>query len=1406
MNKFKLPIMSIAAAILVCGVAVSLQAQKSHGNYRRAAALPQKANAEPIMVEVANTAGSVIGLTYSLPDAGIKATGAQYGGANLSEVDVGNALQSGNEGEPVLPVIPVQVVIPAGYSLENVRVVATKTQEMKGTYRIRHGEAKIPLVPGAKQRKATPLSRIYDSDNTYPSKTVELVGVQYKRGVAIAFLKVHPVAYRPKSGKISACTSVSFELKTKKDGSRSLLKSRPNAFNKASLQVENPEAFGTYEEGSMAPLDSGSVSPLGICDPAQSYRYVVVTADSFRTATTDYTIRDLIAQKQARGLSATIVTIEDVLANYTGVDNAERLRNFIIDAYTNWETDFVLLGGDINIIPMRKLYCYGGGETDQIPSDLYYQCLDGNYNSDNDSYWGEPTDGPGGTDVDLMAEVFIGRASAENKTEMSNFVYKTLAYENAAESSPYLRRALMVGEYLGFGGVSDYATASMEEIRLGSSASGYTTAGFASSPLFSVDTLYDRSGYSWPASDILSRMSSGTYGIYNHLGHANYNYVMKFYNADADALTNDDFFFAYSQGCIPGNYEADCVAEHLTTSTRHGAYAVVFNSRYGWGQFNSTDGPSQRFDRQFWDAYFGELMSNLGALNADSHEDNIWDINGDCIRWCFYESNLLGDPQTPVRGRVVGPSLAYSSHTVSDAAGGNGDGLVNPGETIDITLTVANVGTDSATGVIAAVSSTDPYVTMVNGSTSFGTIQCCGATRVAGSPVRLSVASNCPTPRTITLSCLLRDGRDSTWNSTFTISAYTSSQVSGYVRTLTGGNPISGATVSFSGPISGSVTTNASGAYMFGGIDGTYTVTAAAVNYMPSSPQSITIPPSVTNVNFTLGSPRITVAPASVNRTVIIGDSTVVNLSVSNGGDLPLQFTVAPSVSTGVVLPAESVYTSDHFLPLEKGANDTRIGQPVTLGSGGPDLFGYRWTDSDQPGGPAYVWNDISGTGTILSTVSGCDDCYQNQVLTFPFPFYGNQYSSIYVSSNGYVTFGAGYSQISNYPLPSISAPPNLIAMLHDDLYPGSSGTIYFKDYGNRAVVQFTNVAAYSGGGYYTFQVVLDADGTITLYYNNLTGILTGCTVGIQNSTCDDGLTVAYNTTYLKNNLAVKISTIPAWLRASPLSGTINPGQNLPIRVTLDASNIMGGQHTGTLSFNHNDPSRSSPLPVLCTLNVDGMRRLSITPQTVDFGSCWVGLSDTAVLTLTNSGDEATTVSSVSSTNPYFGCITPLPLTVPPLGNTTLQTVYQPGTVGSHSGTLTVNSNAEDNPAINVSCTGTGTNPPSISVSPLSFRESLLAGDTVSRNLIVQNTGGANLYYSIENHSAGVTGDSLKAYWRFDENTGSLTYDETPFANTGTITGAVWSNGYINAGLTFDGDDDNAKYHCEGVATSNMQG
>ncbi|GAG52314.1 unnamed protein product, partial [marine sediment metagenome] len=94
----------------------------------------------------------------------------------------------------------------------------------------------------------------------------------------------------------------------------------------------------------------------GLCDPNDTYQYVVITSQAIRDSGTDPDVYDLLNHKKARGLTATVVTIEDIMgaSSYAGVDDPETLRNFIIDAYNNWETEFVVLGGDTGIIPLRR--------------------------------------------------------------------------------------------------------------------------------------------------------------------------------------------------------------------------------------------------------------------------------------------------------------------------------------------------------------------------------------------------------------------------------------------------------------------------------------------------------------------------------------------------------------------------------------------------------------------------------------------------------------------------------------------------------------------------------------------------------------------------------------------------------------------------------------------------------------------------------------------------------------------------------------------------------------------------------------------------------------------------------------------------------------------------------------------
>jgi hypothetical protein len=67
---------------------------------------------------------------------------------------------------------------------------------------------------------------------------------------------------------------------------------------------------------------------------------------------------------------------------------------------------------------------------------------------------------------------------------------------------------------------------------------------------------------------------------------------------------------------------------------------------------------------------------------------------------------------------------------------------------------------------------------------------------------------------------------------------------------------------------------------------------------------------------------------------------------------------------------------------------------PQPLGSGGPDQFGYIFLDSNEPGGPAYAWEEISATGTLVTGWTSYDDGYAGPIPTgFPFNYYGNTYT-----------------------------------------------------------------------------------------------------------------------------------------------------------------------------------------------------------------------------------------------------------------------------------------------------------------------------------------------------------------------------------------------------------------------------
>jgi len=550
-------------------------------------------------------------------------------------------------GEPNLPTYGVSLLLPQGSQVEQIIVNPGLSIPLGNGYQIAPVEPSVPISDLASTAsQGTTNEALYASDTVFPSTMFTTVGVYHFRGYDVLQLLLNPIQYHPRSGRLSYFIDMTITVTMTQTGVqhplfRGLEKDRLAVARK----IDNLEMLSSYQTSTTAPRAE------------DSYDLLIFTTDAFKDA-----FLPLKTAHENQGLRTEIKTPSDVYL-IPHVITAEDLRDFIRTEYLKYGIDYVLIGGDSDIIPAPMLYVEAQSDNTTMPSDFFYSCLDGTFNYNENDAWGEPHDGDNGGDVDLLGEVYVGRAPVGNLEETAHFIQKTITAMNSDGYST--GTALMVGEYLWgppdhpltFG--DDY----MEELINGSTKNMYTTVGIPATN-YSISKLYDRTwpGFNlsdpwntgWPSSAIIDRINNGTCFV-NHLGHAGPGGVMGIGRDDVTNFTNTILPFIYSQGCYAGafdNAEEDCIAEFLTVKTAHAAFAVIMCARYGWGTPGSTNGPNQRYHRYFWDAVFGDNITTLGKANQDSKEENIRWINSSCMRWCYYEMNLLGDPALDIIKRT----------------------------------------------------------------------------------------------------------------------------------------------------------------------------------------------------------------------------------------------------------------------------------------------------------------------------------------------------------------------------------------------------------------------------------------------------------------------------------------------------------------------------------------------------------------------------------------------------------------------------------------------------------------------------------------------------------------------------------------------------------------------------------
>jgi len=113
------------------------------------------------------------------------------------------------------------------------------------------------------------------------------------------------------------------------------------------------------------------------------------------------------------------------------------------------------------------------------------------------------------------------------------------------------------------------------------------------------------------------------------------------------------------------------------------------------------------------------------------------------------------------------------------------------------------------------------------------------------------------------------------------------------------------------------------------------------------------------------------------------------------------------------------------------------------------------------------------------------DDDSEEVALPFSFDFNGTSYNSVFVNSNGSLTFGSGDTDFSESVTEFLNDQPR-IAPLWDDLSPNQGGTVMVSQDATSLTVSFEDVPQFLAGDSNNFDVTLNADGSFEIAYGNV--------------------------------------------------------------------------------------------------------------------------------------------------------------------------------------------------------------------------------------------------------------------------------------------------------------------------------
>ncbi|MBN2620646.1 VCBS repeat-containing protein [candidate division WOR-3 bacterium] len=535
-------------------------------------------------------------------------------------IDVASGLRFGAPGDPELPVCTYTYLLPYGSRAIDVTVTSASWALCAESIHLFPRQIDYPVwVTGSERAIVKPE---YGGMISYPHDPVVSYACGNMRGFSCLQVSIVPFCYYPQTGKLMRLQEIVISCSL---GEYEPLVS-PMRQTSQSLATTTCMVGSALSERSCI-FDPRYRPPCLIddrCEPQEinampSYDgapidLLIVTDDIQYDAYLEYA--------RMTGLwdfNTTVRTLSWIRQRYEGLDDAECIRAFLRDAVKNWGVLYVLLGGDTPVIPSRWVFMEPLFDRwpVHIVSDLYYADLDGTWNADGDSRFGEVSDS-----LDFYPDVIIGRLPTRTPYQVNDYRDKITAYVTTTAGNAPMRALFITSDFE----VTNDAYQMAQ--RLAQHLPSY----------FDTVFLNER-----PRQEVLDSLNRG-FGFIMGLGHGDNNSFRirnnpreNLYNYIFDSLMNTACYGVMPViTCYTNTIQTDCLGEHWILNRCGGGCVYI--------------GPTCSSEAYLHEEFTAELLDSMfrmpiGAAHSSSKVRFISQAHWDnWYRLYEFSITMLGDP------------------------------------------------------------------------------------------------------------------------------------------------------------------------------------------------------------------------------------------------------------------------------------------------------------------------------------------------------------------------------------------------------------------------------------------------------------------------------------------------------------------------------------------------------------------------------------------------------------------------------------------------------------------------------------------------------------------------------------------------------------------------------------------